>query len=80
MKLWKNKKTSCVPGKSSSSIGKNEDSRIESANSSTTISGMLRTYISQFTQRFKSGYKEINNLKNCNLKRLQTIHTTRIAT
>lgn len=41
MKLWKNKKsTSCVPGKSSSSIGKNEDSRIESANSSTTISGI----------------------------------------
>lgn len=41
MKLWKNKKTtSCVPGKSSSSIGKNEDSRLESANSSTTVSGI----------------------------------------
>lgn len=46
MKLWKNKKTSCVPGKSSSSIGKNEDSRIESATSSTTISGIYKTYMS----------------------------------
>lgn len=53
MKLWKNKKsTSCVPGKSSSSIGKNEDSRIESANSSTTISGIRKNKILyQFTIR-----------------------------
>lgn len=68
MKLWKSKKntsntnvsnntanttTSCVPGKSSSNLSKNGDSKIDSpATSSTTVLGKL-SCISKYVQSFK---------------------------